>query len=130
MKSTLFLEILRNISFDWTTILKKIKIKTRDRRIEVLSQNMNLTSETPIYPACKSIDIETYFDLQKVTPRQIFFEFWKVANLGVYVYIEDKAKYLMRPLKSSKLSYSGPSINNANLYRPIKQSLIIRQNIF
>ena len=109
--------------------MKKIKIKTRDRRIEVLSQHMNLTSEAPIYPACKTIDLECYFDLRKVTPRQIFFEFWKVENLGVYVYIEEKTKALKRPLKSAKLSYSGPSINNGNLNRPIKQSLIIRQNI-
>ena len=110
--------------------MKKIKIKTKDRRIEVLSQHMNLTSEAPIYPACKTIDIEPYFDLRKVTPRQIFFEFWKVENLGVYLYIEEKTKALKRPLKSAKLSYSGPSINNGNLNRPIKQSLIIRQNIF
>ena len=109
--------------------MRKIKIKTKDRRIEVLSETMNFTSEAPIYPACKTVDIEKYFDLQKLTPRQIFFEFWKVENLGVYVYIEEKTKALRRPLKSAKLSYSGPSINNANLNRPIKQSLIIRQNI-
>ena len=110
--------------------MRKIKIKTKDRRIEVLSETMNFTSEAPIYPACKTVDIEKYFDLQKLTPRQIFFEFWKVKNLGVYVYIEEKTKALKRPLKSAKLSYSGPSINNGNLNRPIKQSLIIRQNIF
>ena len=90
---------------------------------------MNFTPEAQVYPNCKTIDITQYFDSHEITPRQIFFEFTKVKNLGIYAYVEDKTKALKRPLQSEKLSYSGPSINNGNLYKPMKQSLIIRQDI-
>ena len=92
------------------------------------SGKMNFTFEPPVFPSCKTIDIEQYlyYDFRKISPRQITFDFFKINNIGLYLYIEDKTKALKRPLKSSKLSYLGPSISNSNLDAPTKQNLIIR----
>ena len=89
---------------------------------------MNFTFEPPVFPSCKTIDIEQYlfYDFQKISPRQITFDFFKINNIGLYLYIEDKTKALKRPLKSSKLSYLGPSISNSNLDAPTKQNFVIR----
>ena len=92
------------------------------------SGKMNFTFEPPVFPSCKTIDIEQYlyYDFQKISPRQITFDFFKINNIGLYLYIEDKTKALKRPLKSSKLSYLGPSISNSNLDAPTKQNFVIR----
>ena len=92
------------------------------------SGKMNFTFEPPVFPSCKTIDIEQYlyYDFQKISPRQITFDFFKINNIGLYLYIEDKTKALKRPLKSSKLSYLGPSISNSNLDNPTKQNFVIR----
>ena len=89
---------------------------------------MNFTFEPPVFPSCKTIDIEQYlfYDFQKISPRQITFDFFKINNIGLYLYIEDNTKALKRPLKSSKLSYLGPSISNSNLDAPTKQNFVIR----
>ena len=92
------------------------------------SGKMNFTFEPPVFPSCKTIDIEQYlfYDFQKISPRQITFDFFKINNIGLYLYVEDKTKALKRPLKSSKLSYLGPSISNSNLDAPTKQNFVIR----
>ena len=92
------------------------------------SGKMNFTFEPPVFPSCKTIDIEQYlyYDFQKISPRQITFDFFKINNIGLYLYVEDKTKALKRPLKSSKLSYLGPSISNSNLDNPTKQNFVIR----
>ena len=53
----------------------------------------------PEFPSCQTIDILKYFNLKAAAPRQIFFQFRRVRNLGVYLYIKDRNKALKRPLK-------------------------------
>ena len=119
-------EILSNIAFDWTSILKIIKIKSNNNlRFNIHSKNMNFSLEAPVFPACKSLDIAPILKNENITPMEIAFEFYKIENIGLFLYIEDRNKDLKRPLKSAKLSYSGPSISNKNLNSPTRQSLIL-----
>ena len=119
-------EILSNIAFDWTSILKIIKIKSNNNlRFNIPSKNMNFSLEAPVFPACKSLDIAPILKNENITPMEIAFEFYKIENVGLFLYIEDRNKDLKRPLKSAKLSYSGPSISNKNLNSPTRQSLIL-----
>ena len=70
---------------------------------------MNFSLEAPVFPACKSLDIAPILKNENITPMEIAFEFYKIENIGLFLYIEDRNKDLKRPLKSAKLSYSGPS---------------------
>ena len=56
-------------------------------------------SLAPEFPSCQTIDILKYFNLKAAAPRQIFFNFNNVENIGVSLYVEDRSKALRRPLK-------------------------------
>ena len=66
----------------------------------VLSKDIRMRWTRAIeFPSCHTIDIANYFDFNTAPPKQIFFYFNKVKNLGVSLYVVDKIKALKRPLK-------------------------------
>ena len=96
----MILDILQNISFDWTKILLHINmIYTDGTRAKTLpSTNISWMLE-PEYPSCQTIDISRYFDLETLSPMQIFINFNKLKNVGVSLHILEKNKVLKRPLE-------------------------------
>ena len=92
-------EILQNISFDWTKILRSISVyDTHEKVTTVFSSDMSW-GLAPEYPTCQTIDISKYFDFHKAAPRQIYFKFFRARYLGIELHIGDKGKALRRPLK-------------------------------
>ena len=70
------------------------KIKT------VLSKDIRIRwTRATEFPSCQTIDILSYFDFNTAPPKQIYFHFNKIRNLGVSLYVVDKIKTLKRPLK-------------------------------
>ena len=100
IKISSFLDILQNVSFDWTKILRSIyMIYTDDTRPKLLLSTNISWMLAPEYPSCQTIDISKYFDLNIMPPMQIFFNFFKLKNMGVSLHILEKNKALKRPLK-------------------------------
>ena len=80
----------------------------------------------PEFPACTRINLTNYFDLKTVVPKQIFIEILRHDNMGISIYLEDKIKSLKRPLKASRLDYTGPDIGNPDLTKSKKERVILR----
>ena len=80
----------------------------------------------PEYPACYSINLKDYFDMNTAVPKQIFISISRHDNLGISIYLEDKNKALRRPLKASMLDYTGPDISNPDLTKPRSERVILR----
>ena len=93
------LDILHRISFNWAKIVNRIRVyNTNEEMITIYSADINW-GLTPEFPSCKTIDILNYFNFKVAPARQIFFQFEKVKDLSVALYVEDRNKALKRPLK-------------------------------
>ena len=76
---------------------------TNEEMITIYSADINW-GLTPEFPSCKTIDILNYFNFKVAPARQIFFQFEKVKDLSVALYVEDRNKALRRPLKVCRTS--------------------------
>ena len=121
-ESLYFLGILKNISFDWNDMIASIKVYSS------LSNNSNFRtingsdlelSPIPIFPNCKTIDIQDYFQ-NFSAPTQIFLSLKRIENLGVDLYILDRNVASRRPFKSELLAYTGPTLTNPHLMQIVK----------
>lgn len=91
----------------------------------VISKNVKW-SIIPQFPACQILDILEYFSFDKDEQLlQIFILLNKVENLGINIFFEEKNRVLARFLKTSMLSYDGPSFNFNNLLLPQKKRGIV-----
>ena len=92
-------DILKSVSFNWTNILSKIQVYHTNEEWTIVSSNKINWAQGPEFPSCQTLDILQYFNFTAAAPRQIFFNFNKVENIGVSLYVEDRSKALRRPLK-------------------------------
>ena len=76
-------------------------------------------SPVPIFPNCKTIDIQDHFQ-NFSTPTQIYISLKKIDNLGVDLYILDRNIASRRRLKSELLAYTGPTLTNPHLMEKVK----------
>ena len=113
------LDILRSLSFDWNTIIERVRVYTRDKEFKFVA-GANITWDImPQYESCHLFDPLLYFDFDTYFPSEIWIDAAKVENMGVSFYFVDRNKALGRKLKSNILSYSGPTFQNTNLNVPI-----------
>ena len=78
------------------------------------------------YPACQSLDLFDYFDIEKYKPWIVKFKFLKTDNLGVSLMLEERNKAVSRSLYSNRLSYSGPPLDMKNLSQATFHSSVHR----
>ena len=78
------------------------------------------------YPACRLFDFHENFNLENISPLQIYFSVNVKDNLAITIYVEQRNRHLQRPLKSLQLSYTGPSISSLDLNSPKSMSLMLR----
>ena len=111
-----FSEVLSDISFNWSNIVKSIDVTTTDSKNMVKEGKNMIWSLMPQYPACQTIDLNEYFDFKTNVPSYIEFNFNKISNLGVKIKIGDKRRSLTRrTLESSYFDYEGVPIEIENL---------------
>ena len=109
------LEILTEISFDWSSIVKFIEVDTDSIKLKIKGEDMNW-SFIPNFPACQTIDLNDYFDFNKNVPIYIKFNLNKIPNLGVQLKVDDKKKHLIRrTLESNMFDYDGIPLKIKNL---------------
>ena len=65
------LEILTEISFDWSIIVEFIEAETDSIKLKIKGEDMNW-SFIPNFPACQTIDLNDYFDFNKNVPIYIY----------------------------------------------------------
>ena len=74
-------------------------------------------SVIPQFPACQTVDLSRYFNLSRMTPSIVFFDFKKNQNLGIAIEVGDKRKTLeKRRLIQNSFEYEGAKIELENLY--------------
>ena len=96
-------------------LIKEINIASRDNDHSISGSDIKW-SKIPIYPECQTLDLVQYFDLNKIIPYEIIFNFFNVTNIGVTLHIEERIKALQRRRSSLNiLAYSGPKIGNSDL---------------
>ena len=120
----IFLDIIGNITYDWSNIIHKIGIWSSKGEWHIIDKMV--WKLLPEFPACASIHLVNYFDKKTVVPKQIFIHISRHDNVGISIYLEDKNKALKRPLKASMLDYTGPDISNPDLTKPRKERVILR----
>ena len=125
-KSSLFLETLTNITFDWNSLITDVSVYTTDKDFPSIDGDNITWDPMPQYPSCQGFDPADYFDFDASTPLQIFIDVAKVENMGVSFYFEDKNKALRRKQKSNMLAYSGPAFQNLDLNHPTKMRGIFK----
>ena len=85
-----------------------------------------ITWNYPLYPSCQSLDLLNYFDMYNSTPLQLFFDFKKLENIGISLFVKERNKALKsRPLKSSMLNYLGVELLNEDLNKTIYLTTIL-----
>ena len=85
--------MLMDIAFDWSSIVSLIEVTNTDSiKLNIKGKEMNWSS-FPNFPACQTIDLNDYFDLNKNVPIYIKFNFNKIPNLGVQLKVGDKKKH-------------------------------------
>ena len=133
-QACLYLEMLRNVSFDWKEIIDYMGfLNLQEYNLYNLKSSKISWSLIPQYPACQTIDITKYFDLKNNTPLHLHFAFKKATNLSVTLLIEDKRKALSkRSLVSNVMDYDGARIKmdlmksmTQNYYLKISQTVDI-----
>ena len=106
----IFLEILKNISFNWNKLVKKVSIYTTDHQwFEVPGDDLYWPLAQQ-YPSCQLLDLFDYFNMDTITPKQIYFYFTEMYYFGVTLIIEERNKVTSRYLKYNRLMSSGPSL--------------------
>ena len=108
--------MVQRISYNWSAIVKKAGIFTETEQhfyTETFKWN-----PVPLFPTCQMIDFHHLFNISTSTPPYIYFRFDKVDGLGLTVFIKERNKMSIRPLKSSYLSYEGAKISISNLNEP------------
>lgn len=128
------------MSFDWSSIIHEISIKTNDSYWYTVSGKNISWSVIPQvnfavskasnsfnvyffqYPACQTLDMWDYFNFHHQAPLRIEFYMNPVPNLGLSLRIESRNMMTSRALKSNMLSYTGPDlkISNISLNREVR----------
>ena len=111
----IFLEILQNISFDWSYIIDKLEVYSAVSNREPVIRGSDLDlSFVPQYPNCITIDLHEHFSKRDV-PKQVFIRLKKFKNMGIDIYLLDKNFASKRSRKSQLLAYTGPILTNPDL---------------
>ena len=120
-----YLDMMRNVSFDWSKILRSILIY-QENFTELPGKNITWSVVPADYPACQVIDLANYVEFKNVTPYFITFAFFKVENLRITLRIEDKGKSLMkRALRSQSNDYDGQPLEIDDLSTPMVKRFLI-----
>ena len=113
-------ELLYNVSFDWTRIVKKITITTKDNKLIIVHGKDFPWSLIPQYPACQSVDLNDHFNFKMEVLYHVTFVMYKSPNLSIQLKIEDERKSLTRrTLESQNFDYDGIPLEIENLTSPI-----------
>ena len=121
-----FIDIIGNITFDWSNIIHEISIwSTKGERHTIT--DMVWTHWPICCPACYRINLSNYFKKKHIVPKQIFIYVSKQNNLKISFYLEDNNIALnKRPLKTSMLDYTGPDISSPDLNKPRIERVIVK----
>ena len=110
-------EILSIASLDWKNILLALKVSTKNGGEHVLWTKDFKWSRAD-YRGCKLINLNHYFDMSKIVPQSIRFEFAQQDNRIVSVKMQDFKKATLRALNSNHFDYIGPPIQMNDLISP------------
>ena len=114
----MILDVYANVSEKITRALVDIWLTERNGNIIKVSEFP--TTHQFQYLLCQNLDLNDYFDLRQHTPLQIQFRFELDDGVGLSLNMEDINRKASRNLRTSKLSYSGSSMQNYNLLEPLK----------
>ncbi len=111
------IDIIAEVSFNWTEIVRQISIYTKKHNFYfVKSKDVNWT-KIPQFSACQIFDVIKYFsDYEDESIVQLKVKLNKLENVGVSISFEERNKALPRRLKTNMLSYDGPSFHFADLF--------------
>ena len=115
---------MKNVSFNWNNLIHEVEIYTTDRQFITVSGDAFNWSLVHQYYSCQLLDLFDYFDMDTITPKQIFFNFNKVDNVGVTLLIEERNKVVSRSEKYLRSMYIGPSMTFNNLANIIHKSYV------
>ena len=108
----------------WNRIVRSVGIFTTESRWIWLNGKNISWSIAEQFPSCQLLDLFDYFDMESITPKQIFFNFQKMDNIGVTLLIEERNKMLSRSVKYTRSMYIGPSMIFNNLANTIRKSYV------
>ena len=119
------LEILQNVSTNWSTILRQIAlwsisplIKGRPKNPVRINGSDILWSKTPLFPSCQLIDVSPYWKLKK-TPITLLFITFFLLPLSLSLGIDDRQRALTkRSLRSASVAYESPLIELNDILPP------------
>ena len=111
------LEIIRNVSSNWSDIVYKIKMNSLNAIGYWTVHGENITwSHLPHYPDCQTFDLNKYWNLKNISIKSVKLYFNKKANVSVSIHVEDKGTALeKRTLKSQTTSQEGTEMLMQNL---------------
>ena len=87
---------MEDVSLKWNEYVKEVNIFTNDYQYLKMS---GLNISWPLveqYPSCHTLDLFETFNVEDITPLQIFFAFDKVENMSVTLLTEERNKATSR----------------------------------
>ena len=87
---------MEDVSLKWNEYVKEVNIFTNDYQYLKMS---GLNISWPLveqYPSCHTLDLFETFNVEDITPLQIFFAFDKVKNMSVTLLTEERNKATFR----------------------------------
>ena len=86
----------------WSEIVSSIGIYTIDHQhIRVYGKNINWPIAEQ-FPSCQVLDFFDYFDMDAITPKQIFIYFNAKYSMKATIYLEERNKAAARSLAKSR----------------------------
>ena len=98
-------EIMANVSFNWTSIVKELSLWSTSLHWIVVPGDKIQWRKIQTYTACQSVDVVDYFDFKKYTPLQLLITTYRQENMGFSVYIEESIKVMFLFAKILKLNF-------------------------
>ena len=98
-----YLDILKNVSMKWNNIVSSIRIHTIGHENKIVSgKNINWPIAEQ-FPSCQVLDLFDHFDMDKITPKQIYIFFNAEYSLKATLLLEERNKVVARSLAKSRL---------------------------
>ena len=125
------LDLLKSVMSPFKSILSEIHVWTTNHSW-MIRDKINLTTITPTFPLCQTLDLHDYFNLKDRTPLVIWLALNQTESVGVSFRIEDRLKRVKRAIMSQLKSYSGPvlSIKDLGVPRQIESLVVLSQTKF
>ena len=98
----IFIEILKNVSMKWNDIVSSIRIHTIGHENKIVSGKNIKWPIAEQFPSCQVLDLFDHFDMDKITPKQIYIFFNAEYSLKATLLLEERNMVVARSLAKSR----------------------------